>query len=67
MGTFPDIQGQLNSADPGPILLNFKPIQDFIAVHVTCKNKEDPIKDECARVLTTLFINFADAQGQLTQ
>ena len=31
-----------------------------------CKNEEDPIKDERARVVTTLFINFSDAQGQLT-
>ena len=33
---------------------------------VACKNKEDPIKNEGARVVTTLFINFCDAQGQLT-
>ena len=32
---------------------------------VACKN-EDPIKDEEARVVTTLVINFSDAQGQLT-
>ena len=25
---------------------------------VACKNEEDPIKDEGARVVTTLFINF---------
>ena len=31
-----------------------------------CKNEEDPIKDDGARVVTTLFINFSDAQGQLT-
>ena len=31
-----------------------------------CKNEEDPIKNEGARVVTTLFINFFDAQGQLT-
>ena len=36
---------------------------DFL---VDCKNEEDPIKDEGARVVTTLFINFSDAQGQLT-
>ena len=34
---------------------------------VACKNKEDPIKNEGARVVTTLFINFSDAQGQLNQ
>ena len=33
---------------------------------VACKNEEDPIKNEGARVVTTLFINFSDAQGQLT-
>ena len=33
---------------------------------VVCKNKEDPIKNEGARVVKTLFIDFADAQGQLT-
>ena len=34
---------------------------------VACKNEEDPIINERARVLTILFINFSDAQGQLTQ
>ena len=33
---------------------------------VACKNEEDPIKNEGARVVITLFINFSDAQGQLT-
>ena len=33
---------------------------------VACKNEEDPIKNEGARAVTTLFINFSDAQGQLT-
>ena len=35
-------------------------------VLVACKNEEDSIKYEGARVITTLFINFSDAQGQLT-
>ena len=34
--------------------------------HVACKNEEDPIKNEGARVVTTLSITFSDAQGQLT-
>ena len=34
---------------------------------VACKDEEDPIKNEGARVVTTLFINFSDAQGLLTQ
>ena len=33
---------------------------------VACKNEEDQIKNEGARVVTTLFINFSDTQGQLT-
>ena len=34
---------------------------------VACKNEEDPpIRNEGARVVTTLFIIFSDAQGQLT-
>ena len=33
---------------------------------VSCKYKEDPIKNEGARVVTTLFITFSHAQGQLT-
>ena len=33
---------------------------------VACKNEEYPIKNEGARMVTTLFINFSDAQGQLT-
>ena len=33
---------------------------------VTCKYEEDPIKNEGARVFTTLYINFSDAQGQIT-
>ena len=37
-----------------------------MGVLVTCKNEEDPIKNEGARVVTTLFMDFSDAQGQLT-
>ena len=37
-----------------------------MAVLVTCKNEEDPITNEGIRVLTTLYIDFSDAQGQLT-
>ena len=33
---------------------------------VACKNEEDPINNEGTGVVTTLFINFSDAQGQLT-
>ena len=47
MGIFPVAQGH-----PSWILLNFEPIQDVMVVLVTCKNKEDPIKNEGARVVT---------------
>ena len=32
----------------------------------TCKYEEDPIKNEGARVVKTLYNNFSDAQGQVT-
>ena len=37
-----------------------------MGVLVACKNEEDPIENEGARVVTTLFIDISDAQGQLT-
>ena len=43
IGIFPDAQLQLTEV-LGPILLNFKPIEEFMAVLVTCKNEEDQIK-----------------------
>ena len=41
-----------NSEVSDEILPKFKLIQAFIVVQVTCKNEEDPIKNEGARVLT---------------
>ena len=37
-----------------------------MVVFHTCKNEEDPIKNESTRVLTRLYVFFSDAQGQLT-
>ena len=37
-----------------------------MVVLVTCKNEEDLIKNEGARVFKTLYIHFSDAQGQIT-
>ena len=60
-----------NSEVRGGILPKFNLIQAFIVVLVTCKNEEDQIKNEGARVLTrssqykSMGI-FSDAQGQLT-
>ena len=55
-----------NSTVQGLIWPNFKPTRDYMRVLAACKNEEDPIKTEGARVVTTLFIDFSDAQGQLT-
>ena len=54
------------SAVLGPIWTNFELVRDVIDVLVTCKYQEDPIKNEGARVDTTLYSNFSDAQGQIT-
>ena len=63
-GIFPDAQGQLTPQSQvwtGQIL-NPSKLFDL----PTCKNEEDPIKNEGARVVTTLSINFEDDQGELT-
>ena len=57
VGIFPNAQGR--------ILPNFEPIRDIMVFLVVCKN-EDAIKNEGTRVVTTLFIDFSDAQGQIT-
>ena len=48
-------------------MLNFEIIPDIIVVLLTCKNEEDPIKNEGARVLTRLYVVFSVAQGQITE
>ena len=55
-----------NSEVSGGIMRNFELIKAFIVVLVTCKNEEDLIKNEGARVLTSLLFDFSDAKGQLT-
>ena len=65
-GDFSKLSRAGKSKVPGWILLNFEPIRVIMGLLVACKNEEDPIKNEGARVVTTLFINFSDAQGQLT-
>ena len=37
-----------------------------MVVLLTCKNEEDPINNRGAGVFTTLYVNFSDAQGQIT-
>ena len=36
-------------------------------VLITCKYVEDPIKNEGARVVKTLYVNILTAKGQITQ
>ena len=55
-----------NSAVLGPIKSNFELGRDFMVVLITCKNEEDPIKNRGPGVFRTLYINFPDAQGQIT-
>ena len=51
---FQDIEQKLNSKGRNSVanLLNFELIQAFMHVLDTCKNEEDPIKNEGARVFT---------------
>ena len=66
MGVFFKHSRAANSAVRGRILPNFELVRDIMIVLHTCKNEEDPIKNEDARVLTRLYVVFSDAQGQLT-
>ena len=63
---FPRRSRAANSAVLGLIWPNFELVGDVMDVLVTCKYEEDPIKNEGARVVTTLYSNFSDAQGQIT-
>ena len=65
-GDFSSRSRAANSAVRGPIWPNFELVRDAIDVFITCQYEEDPIKNRGARVFTTLYINFADAQGQIT-
>ena len=49
---FSDAQGQITLESVVVIWPKFKLIQDFMHVLVTCKNEDDRIKNEGARVFT---------------
>ena len=66
MGIFSRRSRAANSAVLGPIWPNFELVRDVMNVLVTCQYEEEPIKNRGARVFTTLYINFSDAQGQIT-
>ena len=55
-----------NSAVKGRIWLKFEFIRDVMAILVTSKYEEDPIKTEGARVATTQNNDFSNTKGQLT-
>ena len=63
MGIFQDAQGQLIPQSLVRSGRNFELVRAVMDVLVTCKYEEDPIKNEGARVDTTLYSNFSDAQG----
>ena len=50
---WPNRSRAANSAVLGPIWRNFELVRDLMDVLVTCKNEEDPIKNEGTRVDTT--------------
>ena len=52
------------SAVHDPIRLSFELSPDFMVVLFTCKNEEDSIKNEGARVFTTLNIDFQALKGR---
>ena len=41
-------------------------MRDIVVILVTCKNKEDPLKNKDARVATTQNTDFSNTQGQIT-
>ena len=55
-----------NSAVLGPIWPNFELVLDVMAVLVIYQYEEHPIKNRGARVITILYINFSEAQWQIT-
>ena len=63
-GDFSRLPRAAYSAVHGPIRSNFELGRDFIVVHLTCINEEDPIKNRGARVFTTLYINFSARKGR---
>ena len=64
MGIFQSLKGrQLIGPRSDPAEFRTQRDMEFLAA---CKNEEDLIKNEGARVVTTLFIDFLYAQGQLT-
>ena len=67
MGFFLDPQGQLTPQfvvrlAKFLLIRVIRVIRDFMAALVTCENKKSSIKNEGTRVVTSLYIDFLDAQ-----
>ena len=62
---FSNSQGQM-TAVKDPNWLKFELILDVMAILVTSRYEEDPIKIEGARVATTQNNAFSNTKGQLT-
>ena len=65
MDIFSDAQGQLTPQSMVGSVRISNPFKILWFSWFTCKN-EDQNKNEGNRVATSLYINFSDAQGQLT-
>ena len=66
MGIFPDPKGQLtpqSMVGSGQILNSSETLWSSSLLEK--KNEKDPIENVGARVFTTLYIKFSDAQGQI--
>ena len=62
MRIFPDAQGQLTAVH-GRIWSNFELVQDFMVVLITCKNEEDPFKNEDTSVHNIIHQFFRHARA----
>ena len=65
MGILPDAQGQVTLQSMPSDLVQFRTRPRLYGCPCYLQ-KKDPIKNECARVFTILYIIFSDAQGQIT-
>ena len=63
MGIFQVAQGQVTT-DPQPVFGSGRISKSVVLV--TCKTEEDLIKNKGARMATILYVDFSDAQGQMT-
>ena len=61
-----DFFRRLKAANCGSIRPKLELVRDFMSVLFTCKSEKRSDKNEGARMLTSLYVDFEDTQGQLT-